>query len=135
VARQAGARSPARLIVALSVAGVLAVFLLYTALGGNSTPLLEPSNLADHAGTVSLTGKVVGPVAGDAHSSGGLRFALRDITGTGSPKVPVVFRGSVPDLFKAGRDVNLTGRVEQGTFVANQMTTKCPSKYTAAKGT
>jgi cytochrome c-type biogenesis protein CcmE len=125
-------RSPARLVVALAVAGVLAVFLLYTALGGNSTPLLEPSNLAGHTGTVSLTGKVIGPVAGDAHASGGLRFSLRDITGTGSPTIPVVFRGSVPDLFKAGRDVNLTGRLQQGAFLASDMTTKCPSKYTAA---
>jgi cytochrome c-type biogenesis protein CcmE len=109
---------------------VLAVFLLYTAIGGNSTPLLQPSNLAGHAGTVSLTGKVIGPVVGDSHGSSGLRFKLRNIQGE-SPKVPIVFRGSVPDLFKAGRDVNLTGRLQNGAFVANQMTTKCPSKYTA----
>ena len=129
---QQGTRSTARLVVALAVAGVLAIFLLYTAIGGNSTPLLEPSNLAGHTGTVSLTGKVVGPVSGDAHSSSGLRFTLRDITGPSSPTVPIVFRGNVPDLFKAGRDVNLTGSVGQSSFAANQMTTKCPSKYTAA---
>jgi cytochrome c-type biogenesis protein CcmE len=124
-------RSPARLVVALSVAAVLAIFLLYTALGGNSTPLLQPSNLAGHAGTVSLTGKVVGPVAGDAHGSDGLRFRLHNINGT-SPMVPIVYRGSVPDLFKTGRDVNVTGKLQGDSFVANQMTTKCPSKYTAA---
>ena len=118
-------------MIALSVAAVLAVFLLYTAIGGNSTPLLQPSNLAGHRGTVSLTGKVLGPVAGDAHSTGGLRFKLHDIQGK-SVRIPIVFRGSVPDLFKAGRDVNLTGRLEQGSFVASQMTTKCPSKYTAS---
>ena len=119
-------------MVALSVAGVLAIFLLYTALGGSSTPLLQPSNLAGHLGTVSLTGKVVGPVAGDSHSDQGLRFTLHNIEGR-SPAIPVVFKGSVPDLFEAGRDVNLTGRLVDGAFVANQMTTKCPSKYTAAK--
>ncbi len=123
-------RSPARLVVALAVAGVLAVFLLYTAMGGNSTPLLQPSNLAGHTGTVSLTGKVLGPITGDAHAAGGLRFSIRNIQGA-SPKVPIVFHGSVPDLFKAGRDVNLTGHLENGSFVANDMTTKCPSKYTA----
>ena len=117
-------------MVALAVAGVLAVFLLYTALGGGSIELLQPSNLANHAGTVSLTGKVVGPVAGDAKTDGGLRFALHNIKGE-SPVVPIVYRGSVPDLFKVGRDVNLTGRLEGGSFVANQMTTKCPSKYTS----
>jgi len=118
-----------RLVVALAVAGVLAVFLLYTALGGNSTPLLQPSNLAGHAGTISLTGKVVGPVTGDAKTDG-LQFKLHNIKGE-SPVVPIAFRGSVPDLFKVGRDVNLTGHLANGTFVANQMTTKCPSKYTA----
>jgi cytochrome c-type biogenesis protein CcmE len=125
-------RSPARLVIALAVASILSIFLLYTALGGNSTPLLQPSNLAGHQGTVSLTGKVVGPVAGDSHSSGGLRFALRNISGA-SPKVLIVYRGSVPDLFRTGRDVNLTGKLQDGAFVANQMTTKCPSKYTAAQ--
>jgi cytochrome c-type biogenesis protein CcmE len=34
-------------------------------------------------------------------------------------------------LFKAGRDVNLTGHLEGSSFVASQMTTKCPSKYTS----
>ncbi len=116
-------------MVALAVAAVLAVFLLYTALGGNSTPLLQPSNLAGHAGTISLTGKVVGPVSGDAKVDG-LQFRLHNIKGE-SPVIPIVFRGSVPDLFKVGRDVNLTGHLASGTFVADQMTTKCPSKYTA----
>ena len=113
-------------MVALAVASVLAVFLIYTAFGGNSIALLQPSNLAGHAGTVSLTGKVRGPVTGDAKSGSGLRFALRDIQGQ-SPLVPIVYRGSVPDLFKAGRDVNLTGHLEGSSFVASQMTTKCPS--------
>ena len=118
-------------MVALAVAGVLAVFLLYTALGGNSTPLLQPSNLAGHAGTISLTGKVVGPVSGDPKTDSGLQFKLHNINGV-SPIVPIAFHGSKPDLFKVGRDVNLTGHLDaSGTFVADQMTTKCPSKYTA----
>jgi len=121
-------------VVALAVAGVLAVFLLYTAIGGGSTPLLQPSNLAGNAGTVSLTGKVRGPVTGDAKTDGGLRFSLHNIKGE-SPLVPIVFRGSVPDLFKVGRDVNLTGHLEGGSFVADQTTTKCPSKYTATPKT
>ena len=117
-------------MVALAVAGVLAVFLIYTALGGGGIDLLQPSNLAGHAGMVSLTGKVRGPVIGDAKTTSGLRFSLHNINGV-SPLVPVVFKGSVPDLFKAGRDVNPTGHLEGCSFVASQMTTKCPSKYTA----
>jgi cytochrome c-type biogenesis protein CcmE len=123
-------RSPARLVIALSVAGLLAVFLVYTAVSG-STPELEPSNLAGHTGTVSLTGKVTSVTAGtDSHTPAGLQFRLHNINGK-SPIVPIVFHGSVPDLFKAGRDVNITGRLEGASFVATSLTTKCPSKYTA----
>jgi len=127
-------RSPARLVVALSVAGLLAVFLLYTAVAGSSTPSLKPSQLASHTGNgnVSVTGKVVGPVTGDAHSTSGLRFALQDIGPNGTAvgtAVPVVYHGSVPDMFKVGRDVNANGKLANGAFVATAMTTKCPSKY------
>jgi cytochrome c-type biogenesis protein CcmE len=125
------ARSPARLVVALSVAGVLAIFLIYTAVSG-STPSLQPSNLAGHSGQVSLTGKVIGPVTGDASAMTGMRFSLRNIHGA-SPTVPVVYRGSVPDLFKTGRDVNLTGTLVGESFHATAMTTKCPSKYTSSQ--
>ena len=124
------ARNPARLVIALSVAAVLAIFLIYTAVSG-STPALQPSNLAGHTGKVSLTGKVIGPVTGDASARNGLRFSLRNIHGE-SPTVPIVYRGSVPDLFKAGRDVNVSGRLVGESFHATAMTTKCPSKYTAS---
>jgi cytochrome c-type biogenesis protein CcmE len=121
-------RSPARLVVALSVAAALAVFLLYTSLAGGSTPSLRPSQLAAHSGTVSLAGVVLSPLRGDAHEAG-LRFRLRDINGTGS--VQVVYTGSVPDLFAVGRDVSVRGKLQNGLFVAerNSLVTKCPSKY------
>jgi cytochrome c-type biogenesis protein CcmE len=121
-------RSPVRLVVALSVAAALAVFLLYTSLAGGSTPSLRPSQLAAHSGTVSLAGVVLSPLRGDAHE-GRLRFRLRDINGTGS--VPVVYAGSVPDLFAPGRDVSVRGKLQNGLFVAERdsLVTKCPSKY------
>ena len=121
-------RSPARLIVALSVAAALAVFLLYTSIAGGGTPQIRPSQLAGHAGRVSLMGQVVGKPTGDAHA-GGLRFRLRDVNGTAT--IPVLYKGSVPDLFRTGRDVVVDGRVRSGVFVAvpGTLVTKCPSKY------
>jgi cytochrome c-type biogenesis protein CcmE len=121
--------NPARLVIALSIATLLAVFLVYTAISG-TTPALQPSNLEGHAGTVSLTGKVIGPLAGDSHNPGGLTFKLHNIQGK-SPTIPIIYKGSVPDLFEVGRDVNVTGTLEGGKFEATSMTTKCPSKYTA----
>jgi cytochrome c-type biogenesis protein CcmE len=127
-------RSPARLVVALAVAAVLAVFLLYTALVGNAQPALSPSQLAGHAGRVSLTGNVIGPVRGDAHGAG-LRFGLRDIEGGSRTTVPVLYKGTVPDLFRANRHVVVDGTLRNGVFVAvpGTLVTKCPSKYAPAK--
>lgn len=122
--------SPARLVIALLVAGVLAVFLLYTSIAGGGNPSLAPSELAGRSGEVQLAGLVVGPVRGDAHA-GGLRFRLRDIDGPAGATVRVVYSGSVPDLFKVGRHIVVDGQLRSGVFVAEpgSMITKCPSKY------
>jgi cytochrome c-type biogenesis protein CcmE len=122
--------SPARLVIALSVAGVLAVFLLYTSIAGGGNPSLAPSELAGRTGQVQLAGVVVGPVRGDAHA-GGLTFRLEDISGDSKTTVRVRYTGSVPDLFRVGRHIVVDGRLRRGTFVTKpgSMITKCPSKY------
>jgi cytochrome c-type biogenesis protein CcmE len=122
--------SPARLVIALSVASVLAVFLLYTSIAGEASPSVAPSELAGRTGDVQLAGLVVGPVRGDAHA-GGLRFRLKDISGESKASIAVLYTGSVPDLFKVGRHIVVDGALRKGTFVAEpgSMITKCPSKY------
>lgn len=122
--------SPARLVIALSVAAVLAVFLLYTSIAGGGNPSLAPSELAGRTDDVQLAGLVVGPVRGDARA-GGLRFRLKDIYGDKNGSVAVLYSGSVPDQFKVGRQIVVNGRLERRTFVAEpgSMITKCPSKY------
>jgi cytochrome c-type biogenesis protein CcmE len=129
-------RSPARLVIALSVAAALAVFVVYTAVAGASVPQIQPSDLPQHHGEVMLGGTVV-RTSGDAHSARGLRFVLRNMAGDSSARATVEYHGSVPDLFRVGREVVVTGTMRDGTFVANQdsLSTKCPSKYTPAKKT
>jgi cytochrome c-type biogenesis protein CcmE len=130
VARKA---NPARLVIALLVAAVLAVFLVYTSIAGGN-PSIAPSELAGRNGEVQLAGLVVGPVKGDAHAEG-LRFKLRDIGGGSTTSVPIRYSGSVPDLFKPGGHIVVDGRLRNGTFVAEpgSMITKCPSKYVPKK--
>ncbi len=125
-------RNPARLVVALSIAAVLAVFLVWASFAGGGTPAVQPSELAQEDGRVQLGGTVVGPVRGDARGDG-LRFTLRDVKGSGT--VNVVYTGRVPDLFRVGREVMVTGELDGGTFVAerNSLVTKCPSKYSAER--
>jgi cytochrome c-type biogenesis protein CcmE len=126
-------RNPARLVIALSVAAVLAIFLLYTSVAGG-TPSLSPSELGAQTGVVSLAGRVQPGYKGDAYG-GGLSFRLRDIKGGSTKTVTVVYTGSVSDQFRAGREVSVKGELRNGTFVAvkDSLVTKCPSKYTAKK--
>ena len=122
-------RSPARLVIALSVAALLAVFLLYTSIAGGGTPSLRPSELQGRTGEVGLAGKVVGPIRVDGRTR---TFRLRDVDGTAT--VVVRYTGSVSDQFRAGRDIHVSGRLRQGVFVGKKDTlvTKCPSKYAPA---
>ena len=82
---------------------MLAVFLLYISIAGGGTPSLQPSQLKGRTGEVALVGKVLGTGHGRRARGAGLRFRLRDVKGDGDR--PVVYRGSVPDLFKVGRDI------------------------------
>lgn len=126
--------SPARLVIALSVAAALAVFVVYTALAGNGVADVSPSTIAGHTGDVSLVGTVVGKPRGDAYH-GGMRFMLKDVRSTDPTRVAVMYRGSVPDMFRSGRDVVVEGTLRHGVFVAkkNSLVTKCPDHYAPAK--
>ena len=121
-------QSPVRLVFAISIAAVLAIFLLYVSVAGG-TPSLQPSQLKNRKGDVALVGKVLAPTHAQGRQE--VRFRLRDVKGAAS--VRVVYRDSVPDQFKAGREVRLEGRQQNGIFVGKPGTlvTKCPSKYTA----
>lgn len=61
-----------------------------------------------------------------------LEFAIYDAeaeTKVGSEMLNVVYYGVVPGNFDQATSVVLKGKPENGTFVADQMLVKCPSKY------
>lgn len=123
-------------MIALSVAAALAIFVLYTALAGAGVAQLTPSTIAKAKGHVSLVGKVVGRVHPlDANTPAGMHFRVKDIGHRNTAHVLVVYRGSVPDQFKTGRDIVVDGTMRHGVFVATRdsLITKCPSHYTPAK--
>jgi cytochrome c-type biogenesis protein CcmE len=116
-----------RLVLALGVAVCLAAALVYTSFSASSEAA-SPSEL-EEGKSYELTGKVVRESIerrGDE-----LRFRIRDRDGTES--VPVVYAGVVPDPFREGREVIVSGELSGGTFVAERdsLVTKCPSKFTA----
>jgi cytochrome c-type biogenesis protein CcmE len=118
-----------RLVVALGVAVCLASALLYTSFSA-STEARKPSEL-EPGRSYEVTGKVV--KSSVSHNGDRLRFRIRDRDGTAS--VPVVYTGVVPDPFREGREVIVSGELKQGTFVAERdsLVTKCPSKFTKDK--
>ena len=110
-------RNPARLVVALSIAAVLAVFLLYTSIAGGGTASISPSELGSRTGVVSLAGRVQPGYKGDAYGDG-LRFRLRDIKGGSKQTVTVLYTGSVSEQFRVGREVTGKGALRTGVCVA-----------------
>ena len=121
-----------RLVISLSVAVVLAAALVYTSFSA-STEAREPSEIIGSTSnsTYELTGKVVYDTV--VRKGETLSFRLRDREGTKS--LPVTYAGTIPDAFREGREVIVTGRLSDGTFVAERdsLVTKCPSKFTATE--
>lgn len=124
-----------RLVIALVVAAMLIAFMGYQVFGGSAQLIVSVAQLrANRDGAAHRVVQLSGMVVSSAGNSSKLDFVLRD---DGSAQtVPVVYRGSIPDPFKVGRRVIVTGRMQGGTFDAQRdsLITKCPSKYTAGGG-
>ena len=117
-----------RLVVALTAALLLAGALIWASFGSASGAAPPSIVRRDHSGrSFQMTGKVVpGSIR---HEGARLQFRVRDRTGTAS--VPVLYSGVVPDPFRDGREVIVTGRMRDGVFVGQRdsLVTKCPSKF------
>lgn len=121
-----------RLVVALAAAVVLAGALVWTSFGA-AAETTTPSQLlasAQAGRTYQLTGKVVPGYTRDGTVT---EFRVRDREGNAS--VPVRYVGSLPDPFRAGREVIVDVRKQGSVYVGQRdsLVTKCPSKFSAAK--
>jgi cytochrome c-type biogenesis protein CcmE len=119
-----------RLVVALTAAVLLAAGLVYTSFSASSEAKQPSELLAAQAGqTYDLTGVVV-PGSVRRHGSR-LDFRVEDRAGAGGAQVPVRYSGEVPDPFRAGREIIVTGRLAHGALVGQRdsLITKCPSKF------
>lgn len=130
------AKRKTRLIVTLGIALLLATALVYTSFN-SSTVARTPSQLlgASTPGeSYELSGRVVN---GSVVKHGeGMSFRVQDRSGkTDGKSILVRYTGTVPDPFREGREVIVTGRVVNGELVAKSgsLVTKCPSKFTNAK--
>ena len=125
-------------VVLLGVVG----YLMVTGMRGSMMYYYTPDELAAKisadpgAGEVGLKvgGRVVpGTVRFDQRTLD-LRFTVVDIA-SGKSTFPVHYQGPIPDTFQEGRDVVVTGRLnEAGVLEASEVLTKCGSRYEAAEG-
>jgi cytochrome c-type biogenesis protein CcmE len=110
-------------------------YLGFTALQGASMYYLTVDELlarddAAYGERVRVMGKVENGSVVKNSETNTLRFTVASEDGT---TLPVVYSGMVPDAFKQGSDVVVEGNLTQaGTFEADSLLVKCPSKYEAA---
>jgi cytochrome c-type biogenesis protein CcmE len=118
-----------RLGVALSVAVLLGVALIYVSFNA-SDETKEPSQIltASPGQQYEMNATVVPKSV--KHDGETLKFEVEDRDG--GQAMPVSYQGVVPDPFRGGREIILTGAMENGTFVGEpeSLITKCPSKFT-----
>ncbi len=118
-----------RLGVALGTAVVLAASLVYVSFSASSEAKSPGDVLAAGPGA---TYEVFGIVADGSvkHEGSELQFEIEDRENP-SERVPVSYNGTIPDPFREGREVIITGELEQGTLVGERdsLITKCPSKF------
>jgi len=77
---------------------------------------------------VKVGGKVIaGTIDRDAS---GVHFTIQDLTGK-TDTVKVTYNGQMPNTFEDGVDVVIVGKyaAADGVVSADQLQTKCPSKY------
>jgi cytochrome c-type biogenesis protein CcmE len=110
-------------------------WLAYSGIQNNGVYYVTVSEYAASGGqssrNVRVTGLVVpGTIVTEADQKT-VRFTVQDQT-KANATMPVVYTGLIPDTFKAGRQVVVEGRRNaQGTFEADVLLAKCPSKYEA----
>ena len=115
-------------LVVLALAALLgAVLLAMWGLKDRAAYFYTPSDIGSAApGRAARLGGMV--VKGSViHDPDGVtvRFTVSD----GKARLPVTYRGIVPDLFREGSGVVAEGRVERGTFVADNILAKHDERY------
>jgi cytochrome c-type biogenesis protein CcmE len=120
-----------RLIGLLTAVVLLAGALIYTTFSASSEAVTPTALLAsaETGQSYQLTGKVE---PGYERRGEALHFRVRERNAQpGSPAVPVTYAGTVPDPFRANREVIVTVRKEGDGFVGERdsLITKCPSKF------
>ena len=117
------------LVSAAMVAVLAAVLLAMWGLRSQASFFYTPADIAAGKASEGVPARLGGMVekGSIAHQPDGvtIRFTLSD----GKARTPVVYRGIVPDLFREGSGAVAEGRMQQGTFVADNILAKHDERY------
>ena len=113
-------------LAALIGAGLLAAW----ALRNQASYFYVPSEFAAKPPEPGRAVRLGGMVEGGSLKTDPDGVTIRFVVGDGKARVPVMFKGIVPDLFKEGSGVVAEGKLgPNGTFVADNLLAKHDEKY------
>ena len=117
------------LVMAAIIAVLLAVLLAMWGLRERASYFYTPADVvsgkAEQGRSVRLGGMVERGSIQRMPDGVSIRFILTD----GQASTPVVFRGIAPDLFREGSGAVADGRLENGTFLADNILAKHDERY------
>lgn len=113
-------------LVAILAAGALAAW----ALRSQASYFYLPADLAANPPEAGRAIRLGGMVEAGSVAKAADGVTVRFVVGDGKARVPVSFKGIVPDLFKEGSGVVAEGRLDsEGRFVADNLLAKHDEKY------
>lgn len=77
---------------------------------------VTPSTIKHASGALYLQAKVVGRIG---HNGTALRFQAKDLKGKSPVRIWVEYTGTVPQHFRAGQGISVTGTMSNGTFTVS----------------
>ena len=122
------------LVLAIVAAAAVAAVFVALALQRNVTYLYTPSEVySGEAGKQVASGqarfRLGGMVAGGSFARDAGSLQARFEVAVGDARMPVVYTGILPDLFRENQAVVATGRMREGVFVAEEVLAKHDETY------
>jgi cytochrome c-type biogenesis protein CcmE len=116
-----------KVLIAVALLAVAAVF-GFTSFRKAMTPYLSFAEARTARGMVQVNGTLANKNYVLESERQFLKFDLKDSKGE---VLPVEYHGVIPGNFDQATSIVAIGRYENGTFAADQLLVKCPSKYQA----
>ncbi|RIL11314.1 MAG: hypothetical protein DCC75_02555 [Proteobacteria bacterium] len=125
-----------RLFISIVVVfAIIAGLLIFQASKSGTSLVLTPEELIAKGSDVStqrirVAGRVAElPIDYSLEPEPTLKFSIENPGKGGGAIVAVLYKDLKPDMFASGRDVIIDGSFENGTLLATNLLTQCPSKY------